>query len=180
MTNGTPAERPIADVQADTAQWFVVATRPRMETEARKHLQRQGYAVCLPEISLRKRRRGQWTAVIEPLFPGYLFIELTLGVDDPAPIRSTVGCRTLVRSGADYVPVPPAVMAPLLDFGKAPATPESTFKPGDKVTIESGPFQGLPAIFKMAKGSDRAEVLIALLGSARPVVIEQNSLSSDT
>lgn len=34
-------------------QWYVVATRPRMESAARENLQRQGYGLCLPEIRLR-------------------------------------------------------------------------------------------------------------------------------
>jgi len=87
-----------ADTQAGGA-WYVVATRPRQESVARDHLTRQGYSVLLPEISLKKRRQSRWVVVIEPLFPGYLFVQLAFGQDDTAPIRSTRGCRDLVRFG---------------------------------------------------------------------------------
>ncbi len=158
-------------------QWYVVATRPQMELAARVNLERQGYSVLLPQISIRKRRRGKWAMVIEPLFPGYIFVELEFGNDDPAPIRSTVGCRGLVRFGHEYVPVPSAVIAPLLSVGEEPVTEENKFKLGDQVRLETGPFAGFSAVFEMTKGSDRARVLIELLGKPRPVLVGLDDIS---
>ena len=86
--------------KASAASWYVVATKLRQETVALQNLKRQSYEVFLPQITLRKRRRGKWQEVIEPLFPGYLFVALEAGVDDAAPIRSTLGCVGLVRFGA--------------------------------------------------------------------------------
>ena len=93
-------ERPIPN----RANWYVVATRPRMELTARNNLERQGYTVWLPELTLKKRRKGKWTSVVEPMFPGYVFTQLVFGEEDPAPIRSTLGCRGLVRFGVEYPP----------------------------------------------------------------------------
>jgi transcriptional antiterminator RfaH len=88
------------------AAWYVVATKARDEEIAKVNLERQGYLVFLPTISLKKRRRGHWTPVTESLFPGYLFISLVFGDDDPTPIRSTVGCVGLVQFGADLYASP--------------------------------------------------------------------------
>ena len=81
--------------------WYLIATKPRQEAVALLNLERQGYRVQLPKVELRKRRRGKWQEVIEPLFPGYLFVALATGVDDTAPIRSTVGCGAWYVSVAD-------------------------------------------------------------------------------
>ena len=56
----------------------------------------------------------------EPLFSGDLFDQLELGKDDLAPIRSTQGCRDLVRIGSGLVQLPEAVMAPHLSLRSSP------------------------------------------------------------
>lgn len=161
-----------------SGRWYVVASKPRQEGIARENLDRQGYQTFLPRLSLNKRRRGAWATVIEPLFPGYLFVYLTLGEDDPAPVRSTAGCVGLVRSGKALVPVPASIMAPLLTLGEEPQQPEAAFAPGDLVSLEDGPFAGLEAIFEMNRGADRARVLIELLGRQQRVEVGINQLSA--
>lgn len=166
----------IETIDPKSPLWYAVATKPRREADARVNLARQGYDVCLPQITLRKRRRGQWALVTEAMFPGYLFVAMVLGVDDPAPIRSTIGCHGLVRNGSEAVPVPNAVMAPLLALGERAADPVQGFSFGEKVRLEAGPFAGLEAIFQMPKGADRAQVLIAILGQQRPVLVDSANI----
>ena len=163
--------------QPTNAAWYVVATKSRDEEIAKVNLERQGYLVFLPTISLKKRRRGHWTSVTEPLFPGYLFISLIFGDDDPAPIRSTVGCVGLVRFGQTYTPVPYELITRLevaADTGSVTLAP---FQSGDAVRLMSGPFVGLEAIYDMAKGSERAQVLLEVLGRVQRLIVETDSLS---
>ena len=164
------------DTQAEGA-WYVVATRPRQESVARDHLTRQGYSVLLPEISLKKRRQSRWVPVVEPLFPGYLFVQLAFGEDDAAPIRSTRGCRDLVRFGEHYPAVPATVLNALT--GQTASVTESgpLFTAGETVRIEDGPFAGLTAVFDMPKGDDRAQVLLEMLGKVQQVVVDSDHLA---
>ena len=157
-------------------QWFAVATKPRQERVAEVNLTRQGYNAVLPLIEVRKRRQNKWTTVTEPLFSGYLFVQLELGKDNLAPIRSTLGCRDLVRIGSGLVPVPEDVMASLLSLSSSPKTSEILFMEGDEVSIAQGAFAGLQGIFKLAKGRDRAEVFIALLGKGKPITVALDAL----
>ena len=156
--------------------WYVVATKPRQESIAREHLMRQGYRVLLPEIRLNKRRQNRWTEVVAPLFPGYLFVQLAFGRDDPAPIRSTHGCRDLVRFGEHHPPVPAMVLAQLTAQAASLGEAGPLFVAGDRVRLESGPFAGLAAVFDMPKGEDRAQVLIQMLGKAQRVVVDSDQL----
>ena len=158
-------------------QWFAVATKPRQERVAEVNLTRQGYRAVLPLLEERKRRQNKWTTVAEPLFSGYLFVQLELGKDNLAPIRSTLGCRDLVRIGPGLVPVPDAVMTPLLSLNSSPKTSDILFSEGDKVALAAGPFSGIGGVFKLAKGKDRAEVFIALLGKERPITVELDDLA---
>ena len=157
-------------------QWFAVATKPRQEHVAEVNLTRQGYRAVLPLMEVRKRRQNKWTKVAEPLFSGYLFVRLELGKDNFASIRSTQGCRDLVRIGPGLVSVPDAVMTPLFSSSLSPKTDEVLFSEGDEVAIAAGAFAGLKGVFKLTKGSDRAEVLVALMGKERPVSVPLDDL----
>jgi len=168
--NTDPA-RQVAD-----AAWYVVATKSRDEEVAKVNLERQGYLVFLPTISLKKRRRGHWTPVTEPLFPGYLFVSLVFGNDDPAPIRSTVGCVGLVRFGQTYTPVPSELIARLRAAVSKDMAAPAPFQSGDAVRLMSGPFVGLEAIYDMAKGEDRAQVLLEVLGRVQRLTVELDTL----
>ena len=162
---------------SETALWYAVATKVRDEAVAKANLERQDYQVFLPTISLKKRRRGRWTPVTEPLFPGYLFVSLALGADDPAPIRSTVGCIGLVRFGQTHTPVPSTLIAALRATSEGPIDAPSPFKQGDKVRLIAGPFAGIEAVFDMPRGEDRAQVLLELLGKVQRLTVDQDDLS---
>ena len=152
-------------------EWYVVATKSNEETVAKVNLENQGYPVFLPKLSLKKRRQGQWKEVTEALFPGYLFVSLVLGVDDPAPIRSTIGCFGLVRFGQVYTPVPREFIESLQAIESETSDVEAPFKPGDKVHLAFGAFAGVEAVFDMARGNNRVQVLLRLLGKVRRLTV---------
>lgn len=164
------------------AHWYAVASKPRQEQEAQRQLERQGYTTCLPLMTVKKRRQGKWQQLIEPVFPGYLFVALAMGIDDIAPIRSTIGVQGLVRFGAQYTPVPRDVMAALQAMSVDSLSTADTehalpFKKGDAVVFEAGPFAGLTAVFDMRKGDDRVRVLLDILGKTQQLLVDPNQLS---
>ena len=167
----------MSENDSETVLWYVVATKVRDEAVAKANLKRQDYQVFLPTISLKKRRRGRWTPVTEPLFPGYLFVSLVLGADDPAPIRSTVGCIGLVRFGQTHTPVPSSLIAALQGASEDVLDTPLPFNQGDKVRLIDGPFAGLEAVFDMPRGGDRAQVLLELLGKTQRLTVGQDDLS---
>ena len=173
----------MSDIRNDieTRLWYTVATKSRDEAVAKANLERQGYEVFLPTIGLKKRRRGRWTLVVEPLFPGYLFVSLVMGADDPAPIRSTLGCVGLVRFGHTYSPVPGEIIATLQASASVAVSGDADqpFTTGDKVRLVSGPFAGIEAVFDMARGADRARILLELLGKVQRVTVDIDDLTHD-
>ena len=77
--------------------WYVVATKARCEQVARENLERQGFEVILPQIKISKRQRGIWKAIIEPIFPSYLFVSLMYSYETKCNylfnnLGGTVGC----------------------------------------------------------------------------------------
>ena len=165
------------DQSCDSTRWYVVATKTREEQKAQLNLERQGYHVFLPQLSLRKRRKGKWEIITESLFPGYLFISLELGEDDPGPIRSTVGCVGLVRFGNTYSSVPAELIASLDAATPADDMTLAPFRSGDAVRLMSGPFAGLEAVFDKVRGEERAHVLLEVLGRVQRLTVELDSLN---
>jgi transcriptional antiterminator RfaH len=134
----------------------------------------------MPLVRLPKRRRGRWCEVIEPLFPGYLFVRLDIQRQNTSPIRSTRGVIGLVRFGNEPRPVPEALVVELKAAHTDPdgaITQEHLFKSGDRVEIVSGPFAGLKAIFLAESGEERAQLLLELLGRSNRVVLSRHQLT---
>ena len=167
----------MSENDSEAAHWYAVATKARDEAIAKANLERQDYQVFLPTISLKKLRRGRWAPVTEPLFPGYLFVSLALGADDPAPISSTVGCIGLVRFGQNHTPVPSSLIAALQGTSDGAVDAPLPFNQGDKVRLIAGPFAGIEAVFDMPRGEDRAQVLLELLGKVQRLTVDRHDLS---
>ena len=165
-----------------SAQWFAVQSKPRQEASAKLQLERQGYHVYLPMITVRKRTRAAWTSSVEPLFPRYLFVNANITEQSLAPIRSTMGVSGLVRFGNVLRPVPDAVVHYLqqAEASQSSLTGEESwpFQVGDKVAVLEGPFAGLTAVFEGAQPKARAIILIELLGRQNAVEVSINALNA--
>lgn len=162
-------------------KWYAVQTKPRQERAAERNLQQQGYSIYSPKVLLRKRKRGKWAKVVEPLFPRYLFIQVDPDQRSLAPVRSTVGVAGLVRFGQLLQPVPDAVIT-FLQQSENPEThqvhaDEWPHQPGDAVAITQGPFAGLTAIFESASGEERAVLLLEILGRQNMIDVPMDALA---
>ena len=148
-------------------EWYVVRTKSRQESIARANLERQAFKIYLPTIRAAKRRAGRWGTVIEPLFPGYLFVNVDVKVQSTAPIANTRGAIGLVRFGGEICPVPSQVIDGIMRLqtgDESPIEPAQVFQTGETVTIVEGPFAGVNAIFQAQSGKDRVLLLLDLMG----------------
>lgn len=160
-------------------QWFTVHTKSRQENLASDHLSRQGYEVYYPRIRQDQRRRGRWNRVIEPLFPRYLFVRLAAGIDNFAPIRSTVGVSDLVRVGRMPRPVPEDLISVLKqredqEQGIHISSPQ--WKNGMSVEFIEGPFAGIRGVFKASCSHERVIILMSLLGQNNAIVVARDAV----
>lgn len=164
-------------------RWYAVVTKPRKEEVALEHLERQEFQAWLPRLEREVRIRGRWQTRIEPLFPRYLFLRGTAGVDDFSTVRSTRGVGDFVRFGVDPAIVPDQV----IEYLQATADPDtgihhlgnpaSRFKAGDRVLVLEGPFAGLEGVLLQEKGEDRVIVLLSILGGQRNVMMSSHNLA---
>ena len=153
--------------------WHLVHTKPRGEARSLENLERQGFEVFLPMITLQKVRRGKLTSVTEPMFSRYLFIRTTTLVQDLSLVRSTLGVIQLVRFGTVPAKVPNDWVE---SMRLQPAVHEKLFNAGDKLLIGNGLLKGLDAIYVQPDGETRAMVLINLLSKPHVVSYETANL----
>src|SRR5438132_12046633 len=98
----------------DTAQWYVIQTKPRQEERLVAHLARRARAAepFLPKIEVIRRHARRRVVTLEPLFPSYLFLHMTLGPAMWNEVRWAPGSRRIL-SGGDQ---PPDVVADLVQI----------------------------------------------------------------
>ena len=159
--------------------WYVLQTKARHETVAEHNLNNQGFNTFVPWIRVQRHLRGRWTPVREPLFPGYLFIDLDLEQQNTAPIRSTRGVIKLVRLGATVQPFPTDLMEALVrsqDIEVNAINPAEMFQSGDEVRLLSGPLEGLRAIYKSRNSQERVVLLLNVLGNETRVSVSSHSI----
>lgn len=157
--------------------WYLVNSKPRQELRAEEHLKNQAINCVLPLIEIEKIIRGKRQSISEPLFPGYLFVELQTDGQNWSKIRSTRGVRDFVRFGGMPGKVPPAVLEQLQLIDTTQTELETNApKTGDKVVITDGPFKDLEGVFKISNGEERSIVLLTILGKVTEMELENNRL----
>jgi len=112
------------------------------------------------------------------MFPRYLFIRLSLGAHNIAPIRSTRGVTDLVRFGDDPTPLPDGLVE-ALDANADTATgihheEPLIFLSGDLVSILEGPFAGQTAQFETETSEGRVMLLLELLGRPNRISLQRD------
>jgi transcriptional antiterminator RfaH len=145
------------------SQWYVIQCKPREERRALEHLERQGFACYLPRLTVEKQRSGVRRDVLEPLFPGYLFIRLDELNDNWQPISSTRGVLQIVRFSGYPIPLRDAIVDGIRERLASPARRIPYLRPGDHVEITEGAFSDIEAIFVADDGAHRVVLLLNLL-----------------
>lgn len=154
-------------MQAAQKVWYLVYTKPRQESLAQDNLARQGYGVYLPRVRLMRKRQGRQVAIIEPLFPRYLFIHLDTQSDNWGPIRSTYGVASLVRFGNEPAKVPDDFVE-LLKAQEGQDGLHEWAEPklhlGDRLRVIEGPLKGYEGVLLAKSGQARVMLLMDMLG----------------
>ena len=159
-----PGKAESRDQSAPAPSWYVIQCKPAQNERAYLNLTNQGYQCFSPQLAVEKVVAGRRVTRVEPLFPGYLFIQLQEGVEDWGAIRSTRGVLRLVRFGMKPVPVPNDVIHSLMQRSvEAGQSPAPAYTRGQAVRIAHGPFADLHAVFEGFRGEERAVVLLNLL-----------------
>ena len=153
--------------------WFVAQLKPNQLVRAQANLTRQDIKWFMPQISEGAWRQGRLVSVLRPLFPGYLFVK-PVSKQSASVINSTYGVQRLImRDRETPQPVPAAVIEWLEVHTEADGIFNTgvDLKPGDAVRLRSGPWAGYIGEVASSSGTERINILLAIMGRAARVNI---------
>jgi transcriptional antiterminator RfaH len=160
-------------------RWFCVKAQPKRENVA------YGQLGTLPEIEaffprVRFRRASSDgpRAVVEALFPGYLFARFTPARSLRA-VRYARGVSYIVRKGRELAPVPDSAVAALrtLAIAEVLDLPPQPWQLGEEVRVIAGIFQGASGrVVGLVPARQRVQVLLELLGQQNRVDLPLETL----
>lgn len=155
--------------------WYAIQYKAAQGDRALCHLQNQDVSCFFPKISVEKIRAGKRIRQLEPLFPGYLFVNLEQTDPMWAKLRSTRGVSRIVSFANRPAPIEDEVICHIRD-GFTCVETQGGIRPGQKVEICEGPFAGLDAVFQCYKGDERAIVLLSFMQTQRQVKVPVSAI----
>jgi transcription elongation factor/antiterminator RfaH len=169
---------------AGLSRWFAVKVQPRREALAELHLKKQGFETFAPKIvapriaAARSARALRSTAGLAPLFPGYLFVQLDLGVQRWRSINGTIGVSYLVQFGDAPAAAPIGLVEGLR--ARTGASSQINFDEdltiGDSVRIVGGAFDGWIGRLKECDARGRVAVLLEAFATQKAVRFPRGSI----
>ncbi len=155
--------------------WYALQHKPAQGDRALQHLQNQGIACFYPKINVEKIKGGKRSTTLEPLFPGYLFVNLEQTDPVWAKLRSTRGVLRIVGFANKPAAISDEVIRHVKDSLDS-VTEQGGIKPGQAIHLSEGPFEGINAIFQAYDGEARAIVLINFMQKQQSVKVPVSAI----
>ena len=151
--------------------WFVIHTKSKFENVVYQGLIKKNKETFLPTIRKRSRRQDRRLFLQQPLFPGYLFVKITLAPAERLEVLKTAGVVKLIGNRDAPIPVKPEVIESLKIIVQANEQVETVncLRQGDAVQVVSGPFTGVIGIFVQYQNTERVVVNIDAMGRAASI-----------
>ena len=157
--------------------WYAVQAKSHNEARVLHHLTERTIPAFLPLMEVTRHYGLRRLTRLEPLFPGYLFVQLERVDRNPMrwdAVRWAPGVKSILSSDGTPTSVPDSVIDAIKtrvqDLGFV--RPGLRFGRNDRVLIRCGPLAGLEAVFERPLSSaGRVLVLMRLLGHQRRVQV---------
>ncbi len=155
--------------------WYAIQHKSGQGDRALDNLQYQDARCFYPKITVEKIRAGKRTSRLEPLFPGYLFINIEQSDPLWGKLRSTRGVLRVVSFANKPATIDDDIIDHIHQSLDAVAE-HGGIKAGDTIQLQDGPFSGLDAVFQAYDGEERAIVLIGFMQRMQKVKVSVSAL----
>lgn len=159
-----------AVLETDSADWWVLHTRPRAEKSLARHCLARNLSFFLPLYQHQWRKRGRLFRAHMPLFPSYIFLrgdaETRQSVLESNQVVRAIPVHDTAQLRADLARVYRMMQAGML------LAPEDQLQPGAAVEIVAGPLAGLEGKIIQRGKQMRFYVEVRLLQRGVSVEIE--------
>jgi len=158
----------------ENLRWFVAHTRPRCEKKVVQFCYRESFSSTLPCYNSVHRYRGKTVSFKKPLFPGYVFLQLTPEARQKVAQNQYVANLLAVTDQAAFERQLADVLFALetkLDVRLAPEIGS-----GRLIRVKSGPLRGFEGRVESRYGLSTVLLRIDFIGQAAAVKLEADEL----
>jgi len=171
--------------------WYALQCKHQQEQNTENALVSRGYSVYLPLTLIDKRKHriitteATWEYFTEPLFPTYLFVQISEGEDDFYPITKTPGVLKIVKmterdNGYLYpTMIPDKIIEALRELEDAQgihSRHKVDYEKGDKVQVVMGVFKDFPAEIHSMDKVERVNILIDFFNSVKEIKVSYRDI----
>ncbi len=178
-----PEAEATAESESDGREWYVVHSYSGYENKVKKNLehrieslemQHKIFQVVVPTEEEIELRDGQRRTVQRRIFPGYILVEMIMDKDSWYVVRNTPGVTGFVGSGSEPTPLPQRDVDRILGRMEAEAPRiKVTFKRGQKVRINDGPFEDFVGMVdEIYADKGKLRILVSFFGRETPVELD--------
>lgn len=163
----------------NTAHWFAVHVKSRHEFKVSERLVKAGIDVFLPAVERMSRWKDRNKLIQFPLFPGYLFVNITVRHDHTLTVLKTKGVvRFLGTVPGEPEPVPDEQIFWLKKIvgSKANLDPYPYLQKGQRVRIKQGPLVGVEGLLVEKAGQHKLVLSIDILSQSTSVTIHTSEV----
>ena len=158
--------------------WYLIQYKANSYKLAERNLNQQGFRTFLPMQDTTNRNKSRFTAVLKPLFPGYMFINVR-AFDKPwVKINNTIGVKQILCDNGSPKALPleliMGIMSRCDEFGKL--LPRKQFTIGDSVEFLSGAFTRFLATVEEIESDERIWVMMNFMGYPTRVQVASDHL----
>jgi len=153
-------------------KWYAAYTCARHEKRVAEHLQQIGVESYLALYTANRQWNRRRVQVEMPLFPGYVFVRISLA--ERLRVLSAPGVAYLISSRGEPVPLADDEIEPLRNClaRKLRAEPTPYLHAGSRVRVVAGPLSGLEGVIVRRDGESRFVVSIDLIMRAVAINVE--------
>lgn len=170
----TAADKTGEDLLEGKVEWYVAHTRARCEKKIHDWCQRQGTRSVLPLYRSVKKYRGKAVEFHKPLFPGYVFLQMTRTDRYKVVQQDQVANVLDVPDQQEFEQQLQAILQAAETDYEVRLIP--TIRPGVRVRIKSGPLRGLEGFVEDRRGAIEVHLRLDFIGQAAAVRLDADML----
>ena len=159
--------------------WYLLSIKPYAYKLAEENLARQGFGVFSPKHNSTQKKGSRFLNHIQPLFPGYLFAEVSKSSPEVKVLNNTRGVNKIISFTDRYYPLKETLVENLRLHCDADDVfyTNFNFRAGDTVKIEHGPFTSFYGKIISAKSNVRVQILLEFLTISARTEISTSNIS---
>jgi len=149
-------------------KWYALLTRSHFEKHVCTAVAKKSVEIFLPTIKKPSQRKDRRVMIDAPLFPGYVFVNISNEPGEQLKILKTVGAVRILGYNNRPIAIPTTQIESLKIItghdNSIITGSENLLEKGEPVLVTRGVFAGLQGEFLRYKGADRVMIRIETLG----------------